>query len=93
MDGFEVPTDLVTTAGQAAGRVADALAGLDLAGPVRDLAAALPGGRTATLAARPGWAELAALGGRARRHSDALDAAARAYLDAEAAARAAAGPA
>jgi len=88
-----VPTDLVTTAGTAAGRAADALTGLDLAGPIHDLAAALPGSRTASVAARSGWTALAALGEQVHRQSDALTASARAYLDAETAARVPAGPA
>ena len=87
-----MPTELVATAGRAAGRVADALAGLDPADPLRDLAAALPGSRTAAAAARLDATALAGLGERVRRQSDALDACARAYVDAEAAARAAAGP-
>ncbi len=86
-----MPTELVTTAGLAAGRAADALTGLDLDGPFRDLAAALPGSRTSAVAERSGWSSLAVLGEGVRRQSDALTATARAYLDAEAAARGPAG--
>ncbi len=80
-------TDLVTAAGRAAGRAAGALVGLDVSDPLREIAAALPGSRSAAAAGSDPVIStaLAALGERVRRQSDALTASARAYLDAEAA--------
>jgi hypothetical protein len=88
VDGFTVPVEAVATAADAAGRVAAAVTPVDLSGPVRALAAALPGSRTALTAGGAGvtWAaELPALAVRIGRHADAMAESARAYGAADAA--------
>ena len=86
MDGFTVPLEAVRAAAEAADRVVAAVAPVDLSGPLRVLAAGLPGSAAAAAAIGPGadWAAgLTALGARMARHADAMVETARAYRDSD----------
>lgn len=86
VDGFTVPLEAVRAAAEAADRVVAVVAPVDLSGPLRALAAGLPGSRAAAVAGGPGadWAAgLTALGTQMAQHADAMAETARAYRDSD----------
>jgi hypothetical protein len=86
VDGFTVPLEAVRAAAEAADRVVAVVAPVDLSGPLRALAAGLPGSRAAAAAGGPGadWAAgLTALGTQMAGHADAMAETARAYRDSD----------
>jgi hypothetical protein len=86
VDGFTVPLEAVRAAAEAADRVVAVVAPVDLSGPLRALAAGLPGSSAARTALGPGadWAAgLTALGTAMGRHADAMTETARAYRDSD----------